>query len=124
MNLARTFDNVILGVSIFGGAFVINGSEELAKILDGPMIEDNTQSLDKYPTKPGIYRCSMEYWFEQGYNEGWIAHGESEWDLIPVKVERISLVKEGVIRKRIWQVKECEITAAEAISLIEEMLDY
>lgn len=31
---------------------------------------------------------------------------------------------EDDIRKRVWQVKEGEITAAEAISLIEEMLDY
>lgn len=95
MKLERTFDNVILGVSIFGALFVISGPEDLSQVLDGEMIEDNTQSLGKYPAEPGVYRCSIEYWFEQGYYEGWPANGESEWDLIPINVEPVSLGEGG-----------------------------
>lgn len=89
MKHIETFNDVIIGVSIFGGSFLIKCPEKMKSFFDGPMIEDNTQSLDKYPTEPGVYRCVIEYWFERGTYEGWDAPGESEWDFIPVKIKRI-----------------------------------
>ena len=83
------FENVIIGVSASGGQFLISGDDKLKELMDGEAFEDNAQSLDKYPTEPGVYRCTLEFWFERGTHEGWDAPGESEWDFVPVNIEEI-----------------------------------
>lgn len=90
MQKVDTFEDVIIGVSINGSVFLIEAPDEMKEIFDGAMIEDNVQSLDKYPVEPGVYRCIVEYWFERGTYDGWDAPGESEWDFVPVVIRRIS----------------------------------
>lgn len=96
MKRERKFENTIIAVAADGIPFVVKGEDDLIKYLDGCWIEDNTQSLDKYPSKPGVYRCTIEFWFEKGTFEGWDAPGESEWDFIPVEIEEIPLTKQLV----------------------------
>lgn len=91
MKKEREFPNTIIGVSVGGWPFLIEGDPDLIKSMDGSNFEDNTQSPDKYPKGPGVYICTIEFWFEQGYFEGYKADGESEWDFIPVDVREINL---------------------------------
>lgn len=94
-NEQKQWNNVIFGVSTSGLHFLISGDDELKQFMDGSLFEDNSQSIEKFPTKPGVYRCTIEYWFEQGYFEGWRADGESEWDFVPSDIEEIDISGEG-----------------------------
>lgn len=83
--------NAVIGVSLSGDAFLISAPERACQFFDGSMIEDNVQSLDRYPAEPGVYDCNIEFWFEKGTNEGWDAPGESDWDFVPVQCSKIDL---------------------------------
>src|SRR3990172_568489 len=58
-------------------AYLVEGDEELLKGMDGPVLEDNL--FRSVPEKPGIYLCRVEFFFQQGYCDGYQADGESEW---------------------------------------------
>lgn len=51
--------------------------------MDGTFCEDN--SFKNVPTVDGIYLCWVDFYFEQGYFEGYKADGESDWEYIVVK---------------------------------------
>lgn len=85
------WDNVLIGVSFTGLRFLIDAPDDLIKFMDGSLFEDNSQSIDKFPTQPGVYTCSIEYWFDQGYFEGWRTDGESEWDFVPSNIKRVEI---------------------------------
>jgi len=106
MQHIRTFENVIIAVSAYGGQFVVSAPKDMIGLLDGEHIEDNTQSIDKYPSKPGVYRCKIDYWFERGTYEGWDAPGESDWDLIPIAVEEIPLTNRSTATPRATPLNE------------------
>lgn len=60
--------------------------------FNGPDVEDN--NFTNVPDKPGIYNCRVEFWFEQGYFEGYPANGENDWEFRIISAERINVSKE------------------------------
>jgi len=60
-----------------GYAYLVEADEEIMKGVDGLLLEDN--DFRNIPEKPGVYLCRVEFFFQQGYSEGYQADGESEW---------------------------------------------
>jgi len=56
--------------------------------MDGTFCEDN--SFKNVPTEKGIYLCWIDFYFEQGYFEGYKADGESDWEYKVVKAEPLT----------------------------------
>ena len=93
MKKEAEFPNTIFAVSADrGGPFLIFGADDLKQIMDGEHFEDNSPySFKLFPTKPGVYRCTIEYYFAPGYFEGYPPPGESDWDLKPVDIQEIEI---------------------------------
>ncbi len=62
---------------------------------DGPFCEDNT--FYHVPKIAGVYRCRTEFWFSQGYAEGYPAGGESDWEFKIVEAIEIASVPTPII---------------------------
>jgi hypothetical protein len=56
--------------------------------MDGTFCEDN--SFKNVPTEKGIYLCWIEFYFEQGYSDGYKADGESDWEYYVVAVKSLA----------------------------------
>ncbi len=89
MKKEAEFPDTIFAVAAGGSPILVIGHPDLKNIMDGPWFEENSQSIDDFPTKPGVYRCTIEYYFQMGYYEGYPAPGESDWDLKPVDIQEI-----------------------------------
>lgn len=59
-------------------AQVISAPKDALVGMDGDFCEDN--GFKNVPTEKGLYHCWIEFWFEQGYFEGYKADGESDWE--------------------------------------------
>lgn len=62
---------------------------EIQGLMDGLYFVDNTEIStyeNKYPKDPGVYIADIKYQFQQG-----VCEGESEWDFIPVNVQKVNL---------------------------------
>jgi len=60
-----------------GFAYLVEAPKEVTEGVDGLLLEDN--DFRNIPEKPGVYLCRVEFFFQQGYSEGYQADGESEW---------------------------------------------
>lgn len=58
-------------------SFVADYPDEIESLIDGYNCDDNY--IDNVPIEKGVYECNAEFWFEQGYCDGYPADGESEW---------------------------------------------
>jgi hypothetical protein len=38
--------------------------------------------FNSIPLEPGVYHCLVDFYFEQGYFEGYKADGESNWEFV------------------------------------------
>ena len=56
--------------------------------MDGTFCEDN--SFKNVPTQRGIYLCDIDFYFEQGYSDGYKADGESDWEYDVVAVKSLA----------------------------------
>ena len=56
--------------------------------MDGTFCEDN--SFKNVPTQRGIYLCWIEFYFEQGYSDGYKADGESDWEYDVVAIQPLA----------------------------------
>jgi len=65
--------------------FILDAPDEIISIFDGFFTEDN--SFKGVPKEPGIYHCTVDFYFEQGYFEGHEADGESDWEFIITRAE-------------------------------------
>jgi len=60
--------------------FILDAPDEIIQFFDGFFTEDN--SFKGVPKEPGIYHCTVDFYFQQGYFEGYKADGESDWEFI------------------------------------------
>lgn len=60
--------------------------------LDGLCLEDNCVPAKYLPTEPGFYAATLEFWFEQGYFEGYPANGESSVELTLTNVRKLEII--------------------------------
>jgi hypothetical protein len=66
-------------------AQVIVAPKDAMVFMDGTFCEDN--SFKNVPTEKGIYLCWIEFYFEQGYSDGYKADGESDWEYYVVAIQ-------------------------------------
>jgi hypothetical protein len=92
MKLEKTFQNCKIASLKNDMVVLVDGPDELFEIFDGPFVEDNCQKEgeETFPKDPGFYVCDIEFWFQQGYFEGYIAHGESEFDFKAINVRKFN----------------------------------
>lgn len=68
-------------------SLVVYAPQEALDCMDGRCGEDN--GYRNLPTLDGIYLCTVDFYFEQGYCDGYKAGGESDWEFKVVKSEPI-----------------------------------
>lgn len=74
---------VVICVGLDGEGIIIKYPEEFQHHLDGSFCDDNL--FVDVPKESGVYECDVEYWFSQGFSEGFPAAGESDWEFKVVK---------------------------------------
>ena len=67
---------------------ILDAPDEILQFFDGCFCEDNEFSKWHEGKEPGIYHCTVDFYFEQGYFEGYKADGESSWEFIVTRVEK------------------------------------
>ncbi len=93
------FKNIIIAVSLDGYVILVGGEQvwELKHYLGEDINdflpwdkEDLTEKKNNgFPIRAGVYRCTIEYHFEQGYFEGYTCDSESSWDVYATNIERV-----------------------------------
>lgn len=68
--------------------------------MDGTFCEDN--GFKNVPTTKGVYLCEIDFYFEQGYSDGYKADGESDWEYRIVKAESLIVCLPDVSQS--WEV--------------------
>lgn len=95
MKKVQEHQNCILATSADKFTYLVSGNAELRKWMDGCCFEDNhfhgLNGIENPPKEPGVYRATIEVWFEQGYYEGYKADGESDWEFRLGNLERIDI---------------------------------
>ncbi len=82
MEKVAEYSNTLIAVTAINHMqMLVEGDPELLKLMDGDFFEDNNPAddMETFPKEPGIYRATVEYYFQRGTYEGWDAPGESEW---------------------------------------------
>lgn len=57
--------------------------------MDGAFCDDN--GFKNVPSEKGIYLCQVDFYFEQGYSDGYEADGESDWEYKIVKANPLTI---------------------------------
>ena len=65
---------------------ILDSPDEIIKFFDGFYTADN--SFKGVPKEPGVYHCTVSFYFEQGYFEGYKADGESSWEFVVTRAEK------------------------------------
>ena len=87
------FPGCILVHTISGTTHLLDGPRDLMDLMDGDCLDDACMDEGRktLPTDPGVYSATIEYWFQQGYFEGYPAPGESDYDFRLSNLRRIDL---------------------------------
>jgi hypothetical protein len=87
------FPGCILVHTILGTTHLLDGPRDLMDLMDGDCLDDACMDEGRktLPTDPGVYSATIEYWFQQGYFEGYPAPGESDYDFRLSNLRRIDL---------------------------------
>lgn len=90
MELIFTKNNIIIAVNRNKDGFLISDDNDIISIMDGEFLSDN--NFTNIPQEPGIYNCDIEYWFSQGYLDGYPCDSESdiEFRIINIKLFRMN----------------------------------
>ena len=75
MRHEATFEAIIAVAD--GASLILAAPKEAVDMFDGPYPDDN--SFEGVPETTGLYLCTVEFHFEQGYADGYKADGESDW---------------------------------------------
>lgn len=89
---------------------VIHPDPSLLENMGGHPVFDGSETDSKnviQHLQPGIYSATIEFWFQQGYSDGYKADGESEWEFAFVDVKPYRLVG-------LYPLREKHLTAAGA----------
>jgi len=68
---------------------IIDAPKEIKDIFEGIYCDDN--SFKNVPKKTGVYICNVEFYFHQGYFEGYKADGESDWEFKIISSSKIEI---------------------------------
>ena len=70
---------------------ILDAPDEIIRFFDGFFCEDNSFKdtwFKAISLEPGIYHCRVDFYFQQGYFEGYQADGESDWEFIVTSAEQ------------------------------------
>lgn len=70
---------------------ILDAPDEIIQFFDGFFCEDNSFNdrwFKSVPLESGVYHCKVNFYFQQGYFEGYIAHGESDWEFVVISAEQ------------------------------------
>jgi hypothetical protein len=81
MGHVTTYEAIIAVAN--GASLIIEAPQEAVDTFDGPYPDDN--SFEGVPDASGLYLCTVEFHFEQGYADGYKADGESDWKHVVTK---------------------------------------
>lgn len=86
---------MIIAIDLSGLVVLVGGDRvwELQNLLGpGECLADYIEySRTGFPEKPGIYRCTIEYYFHQGYLDGYMCDSECDWGVVGRDVEEITI---------------------------------
>ena len=77
-------------IAVGDSAQIIAAPEDAMVGMDGSSCDDN--GFKDVPSEPGIYICDVDFYFEQGYCDGYEADGESEWEYHVVKAKPLTMI--------------------------------
>lgn len=94
MQKIKEFPNSLIAITFNELRVLVDGDPELKKMMDGSLFDDNClgTELPSFPKAPGVYLATVEFWFEQGYYDGYKAPGESDYDFILSNVRKVAVV--------------------------------
>lgn len=87
MNKCASFKAIIAVSPTF--SIIVEAPNDVLQMLDGSCCEDN--SFKKIPQRTGVYLCIVDYYFEQGYCDGYRADDESDWKFVITSATKIGL---------------------------------
>jgi hypothetical protein len=88
-------------ISVGDVAQVLVAPKDAMVGMDGTFCEDN--SFKNVPTEKGIYLCQVDFYFEQGYSDGYKADGESDWEYDIVEAKPLTTLPDV---SKSWEVLE------------------
>jgi hypothetical protein len=80
----------IIAVGNSSQAQVIAAPKDAMVGMDGSFCDDN--GFNDVPPEPGIYLCDVDFYFEQGYCDGYRADGESDWEYHVTKAKPLVMI--------------------------------
>jgi hypothetical protein len=83
---------IFFAVSMDGDAFLVSARESVLNANDERSFMEKSD-WDGLPTEPGFYKGKAEFWFEQGYFEGYPAPGECSFGWQMVECEPLETPK-------------------------------
>ena len=89
MKKIEEYGNCVIATMADGFTYLVAPNAGLQEWMDGVCFEDYRAA--NTPSIPGVYRATIEVWFEQGYSEGYLADGESDWEFKLTSVEPIAI---------------------------------
>jgi hypothetical protein len=92
---------------------ILQAPDEIKGIFDGLFCKDN--AFYGVPDKPGVYNCTVNFEFHQGYFEGYRADGESDWSFT---VKTAHLVSQEIFKEL---EERCPHTPDDAFDWIKRM---
>lgn len=104
----RVFKDIIIAVSIHGDVTLVGGPNVweaehfigevgVNEYFEPSYNDDEKEDRHGFPEQRGLYRCTIEYIFEQGYFEGWKCDSESTWDILCSDVEEITIPEKSPV---------------------------
>lgn len=102
--MKKTLKDIIIAVSVHGDVTLISGPNvwELDNFVGDMSVneyfpscwhsgEEEEEDRNGFPSKRGVYCCTIITVFHQGYFEGYACDSESDWDIICDHAEKIEL---------------------------------
>jgi hypothetical protein len=83
------FPNCVIATTADKFTSLLAPNPALQQWMDGVCFEDHR--AENTPQSPGVYRATVEVWFEQGYCDGYQADGESDWELRLTNVQPVAI---------------------------------
>ena len=87
---------IAFAVSIDGDAFLVSAPESVRNANDECANMDKS-GWDDLPDAPGFYKATAEFWFQEGYFEGYPAPGESSFGFALLDCAAVDLAETKIL---------------------------
>ena len=93
----KTFQDIIIAVDLQGFVVVVDGPnvDECVVLIGEDVTVNDYFGMEGerygFPEEHGIYSCTIEVIFTQGYFEGYPCDSESDWDIQASDVQKLAV---------------------------------